>query len=186
MSFHAGQTFTFGEQPSATKWQYVWDNDYALADGTGISNDAILTRHILDANITTRKLKPSTINFTDAGGSNFTTTSGSYVDITGMTTTYNSGPTAERLFVWLEGMTLNSTVASGEVILNINGVAETNVAEYKDDATWDRMSYLVVRDIPASTAVVIKAQGRNSGGATLTWHRASPYLGSIRGFTISQ
>lgn len=46
MSFHAGQTFTFGEQPSATKWQYLWDNDYALADGTGISDDAILARHI--------------------------------------------------------------------------------------------------------------------------------------------
>lgn len=46
MSFHAGQTFTFGEQPSATKWQYLWDNDYALADGTGISNDAIINRHI--------------------------------------------------------------------------------------------------------------------------------------------
>lgn len=48
MSFHAGQTFTFGEQPSATKWQYLWDNDYALADGSGISDDAIITRHIAD------------------------------------------------------------------------------------------------------------------------------------------
>ncbi len=45
MSFHAGQTFTFGEQPSATKWQYLWDNDYALADGSGISDDALLSRH---------------------------------------------------------------------------------------------------------------------------------------------
>lgn len=37
MSFHTGQTFTYGEQPSATKWQYLWDNDYALADGEGFS-----------------------------------------------------------------------------------------------------------------------------------------------------
>jgi hypothetical protein len=56
MSFHAGQTFTFGEQPSATKWQYLWDNDYALADGTGISNDAIITRHILDGQVTAAKI----------------------------------------------------------------------------------------------------------------------------------
>ncbi len=48
MSFHTGQTFTFGEQPSATKWQYLWDNDYALADGSGIEDDAILARHIAD------------------------------------------------------------------------------------------------------------------------------------------
>lgn len=41
MSFHAGQTFTFGEQPSATKWGYIWENDYALADGSGISAGAV-------------------------------------------------------------------------------------------------------------------------------------------------
>jgi len=28
--------------------QYIWDNDYALADGTGISDDAIIARHIAD------------------------------------------------------------------------------------------------------------------------------------------
>lgn len=50
MSFHAGQTFVFGEQPSATKWQYLWDNDYALADGSGISDNAIGSRQIQLAN----------------------------------------------------------------------------------------------------------------------------------------
>lgn len=60
MSFHAGQTFTFGEQPSATKWQYLWDNDYALADGTGISNDAILARHILNGVVNLAKMDFST------------------------------------------------------------------------------------------------------------------------------
>lgn len=51
MSFHAGQTFTYGEQPSATKWQYIWDNDYALADGTGISAGAILTSHLASVGV---------------------------------------------------------------------------------------------------------------------------------------
>lgn len=51
MSFHTGQTFTFGEQPSATKWQWLWDNDYALADGSGIEDDAIDSRHIVDGAI---------------------------------------------------------------------------------------------------------------------------------------
>lgn len=41
MSFHTSQTFTFGEQPSATKWGYIWENDYALADGSGIQAGAI-------------------------------------------------------------------------------------------------------------------------------------------------
>lgn len=46
MTFHSGQTFVFGETPSATKWQYLWDNDYALADGTGIDNNAIAARSL--------------------------------------------------------------------------------------------------------------------------------------------
>lgn len=51
MAFHAGQSFVFGEQPSATKWNYLWDNDYALANGTGISNDAITKDHIKDGDV---------------------------------------------------------------------------------------------------------------------------------------
>lgn len=56
MSFHTGQTFVFGEQPSATKWQYIWDNDYALADGSGIEDDAIVNRHILAGELKTHKI----------------------------------------------------------------------------------------------------------------------------------
>lgn len=56
MSFHAAQTFTFGEQPSASKWQFLWDNDYALADGSGISNNAIITRHLTDHTVLSAKL----------------------------------------------------------------------------------------------------------------------------------
>lgn len=46
MSFHTGQTFTFGETPSATKWNYLWENDYALADGTGIEDSVIGNRQL--------------------------------------------------------------------------------------------------------------------------------------------
>lgn len=51
MAFHTGQTFTYGETPSAAKMQYIWDNDYALADGTGIEDDAIIARHIGDGEV---------------------------------------------------------------------------------------------------------------------------------------
>lgn len=56
MSFHSGQTFTFGETPSATKWNYLWENDYALADGTGISDNAIINRHITEGVVSLKKL----------------------------------------------------------------------------------------------------------------------------------
>lgn len=51
MSFHTGQSFTFGETPSATKWNYLWENDYALADGTGLEDDIIDSRHYVDGSI---------------------------------------------------------------------------------------------------------------------------------------
>lgn len=60
MSFHAGQTFTYGEQPSATKWQYLWDNDYALADGSGISAGAILSTHLAEAFLRGRRQNNTT------------------------------------------------------------------------------------------------------------------------------
>lgn len=46
----------FGEQPTAAKWNILGENDASFNDGTGIADDAILTRHILAANITSPKL----------------------------------------------------------------------------------------------------------------------------------
>lgn len=60
MPFHTGQSFTFGETPSATKWNYLWENDYALADGSGIEDDAILARHIDDSQIAANHIDWST------------------------------------------------------------------------------------------------------------------------------
>jgi hypothetical protein len=48
MAFQGGNTFVFGEQPAASKWDQLWRNDDALADGTGISDNAIINRHIGD------------------------------------------------------------------------------------------------------------------------------------------
>lgn len=56
MAFHTGQTFTFGETPSAAKMQYIWDNDYALADGTGIEDEAIIARHLADGAVLPKAL----------------------------------------------------------------------------------------------------------------------------------
>lgn len=46
MSFHSGQTFVYGETPSASKWQFIWDNDTALANGSAITAlDLSVTSH---------------------------------------------------------------------------------------------------------------------------------------------
>lgn len=119
MSFHTGQTFTFGEQPSATKWQYIWDNDYALADGTGIEDDAILTRHIADSQIinaliadniiaSNKFLKESTTSVSFASGwsslSGHTvraTRKGGWVHLFGIATKASSGWSASDVILTL-------------------------------------------------------------------------------------
>lgn len=176
----------FGEQPTAAKWNQLGANDAGFKDGTNIDNLAILTRHLNTSAATSSKVKLSVINFVDPSGSNFTTTSASYVDITGVTTSYTSGATAERLFIWFQGMATNSAVASGQITLNINGTDQTEISLYKDDATqWDSFSKLYIYDVAASTTITIKGRAQNSGGSTLSFHRGSPYLASIRGFAIS-
>lgn len=104
MSFHAGQSFTFGETPSATKWNYLWENDYALADGTGISDNAIDSRHYVDGSIDPEHLASTIGNYQvlyDSG------------EQVGTSTSISSGTiTAKkflRVFAWIipSGGTLN-------------------------------------------------------------------------------
>jgi len=119
MSFHAGQSFTFGETPSATKWNYLWENDYALADGTGISDNAIDSRHYVAGSVDYEHLG------SDVGGYQVLYDSGEQV---GTSTSMSSGTiTAKnllRIFAWVlpSGGTLN-------VGLRFNNDSGKNYAE---------------------------------------------------------
>jgi len=46
MSYQAWSV-VFGEQPSASKWNILGQNDASFNDGTGIADNAIIARHIL-------------------------------------------------------------------------------------------------------------------------------------------
>lgn len=52
---YSALTFTASEVPTLTKWNQLWANDAAMADGTGIANNAIIDRHILSGNLKTNK-----------------------------------------------------------------------------------------------------------------------------------
>lgn len=53
---YSADTFVADEQPTTAKWNKLWSNDASFNDGTGIADDKILTRHILDSNVTSDKL----------------------------------------------------------------------------------------------------------------------------------
>ena len=184
---YSADTFVADEQPTTAKWNKLWTNDAAFNDGTGIADNAILTRHILDANVTTPEVKLSTFNYNDTNNSNFTTTSASYTDVTGHTTTYTTGATAERIFAWFSFMCQNSAASSAATCASIGGTdRDTDVSWYPSGAgEWGIVSKLYMHDAAASTAVIMKGRAKTSGG-TLTINRSSSFnLPSIRGFAIS-
>ncbi len=49
-------SFVAGEQPSADKWNKLGSNDASFNDGTGIADNAIITRHIADNAITAAEI----------------------------------------------------------------------------------------------------------------------------------
>jgi len=73
---YASWSVVFGEQPSAAKWNILGTNDASFNDGTGIGTNAIAA-----ASLATDAICLGSITKT----SNFTTTSGTDVQVTGVT-----------------------------------------------------------------------------------------------------
>lgn len=53
---YSADTFVADEQPTTAKWNKLWSNDASFNDGTGIADDAIITRHLLADNVTDAEL----------------------------------------------------------------------------------------------------------------------------------
>ena len=141
--------------------------------------------------VTTAELKPTVINFKDTGTVGFSTTSSTYVDVTGSSVSYTSGPVAEKVFVIANVMFQQTGSSSGWVRLMGNGTAGTDEA-YTDTVptNWRTAHIAEWFDWPANTTGDIKLQARASGGTvniskggTSTTQSWTP---SIKGFAISQ
>lgn len=175
----------YGEQPTAAKWNQLGTNDAGFKDGTNIDNLAILTRHLADGNATTAKVKLNAINYRDpVQGSNFTGTSAGYTTISGMSTTYVAGSTAERLFVWFNGMAQATNSSSAAISLRIAGVDKgDDAAWYPAGANiWAVFGNMYIVDVAAGSSTTFQLIYKGSiqllrvGGFTQT---------SIKGFAIS-
>ena len=58
---YSADTFVADEQPTTAKWNKLWTNDASFNNGTGIADNAILTRHITNSNVTSSKLSFETV-----------------------------------------------------------------------------------------------------------------------------
>lgn len=144
-----------------------------------------------DNSVITRKLKPTVVNFKDPSTTGFTTTSTSYIDVTGVTISYTSGPTNEKVLVIAKFMWQQTSAGNGNARLMGNGVAGSEEA-YVDNVpvNWRGESIAEWFDWPANTTGTIKLQAKVTGGSlsvskggTSTSQSWAP---SIKGFAIGR
>ncbi len=146
----------------------------------------ITTAMLANAAVTTPKFKPSVINYLPASSGTVNTTSITMVDVPGISTTYTTGPTAERLMIECAAMTIVNG-AAGHVTLNINGVDMPDEFVYNNATSyWLRQSKTYFYDAPANTLLTLKFRYRQENAAfNVTVHLDTIYRPTIRGISIS-
>lgn len=145
-----------------------------------------------ETKVTTGEVKLNVINFKGAKSGDFSTSSTSYVDVTGYSVNYTSGPSPEKVFVVGMVMYSQSSGGSGYIRLVGNGVAgsDETYADTVPGTLWRNVTISEWFDWPANTTASIKFQAKVasgtmniSTGGTDTSHNWAP---SIKGFAISQ
>ena len=136
--------------------------------------------------VTTPKLKPTTIQSGFAiQGSRFSTTSTSFVDVTGMTFNYTAGATNERLFLIMEVMAAGSSGNNASCTLSINGADQT-LATYHDNIYFTRNTRVYIADIPANATYTIKIRCKSGTGAAVSvTNDGAGFMPIVQGFAIS-
>lgn len=144
----------------------------------------------LDSNgkIPTSILKPSVIDYTSSVTTDFSTTSATYVDVTGASTTYASGSTAEKLYLWLNLMGGPTVGANVYYTLSIatSGSTDQTPAIFSNAQIVQRHGQLFTFNAAANTTYTIKLRAQTSAGTLTVYLNDVRHSVTIKGFAISQ
>lgn len=152
----------FGEQPSASKWNILGTNDAGFHDGSNIDDDAILTRHILDGNITPAKLAFGLAEASVATSQTTTSTSWADLATAGPSATVTA-PSTGAVLIIAESETQNSTDgARAEYSLVVSGA--NTISE--DDQRVRNQSRAVATSVPLGASKTIILTGLTPGSTT--------------------
>lgn len=146
-------------------------NFTGLQDGSDINNGAI----------TTAKFKPSYFEYKQATGSNYSTTSTSYVAI-GPGTTYTAGSTNETLYVTVSCLMLNTTNYL-QVALYADG-AEQDGGFYISSQNWVTQSRSWFIDVDAGQTVSLDLYWKVGGGTGQMSRSDTVYTPHIKGWSF--
>lgn len=160
----------------------------ALHDHTNSAGGGVLaTAAHADASITTRKLKPTIINFASNGSGETSTTNTTLTDITDSIYDYTSGSTAETLEIWATVMMWKDTANAGEASLNIDGVDQPQFFYTEPADTWKTMTRMFTVNVAANATIRFKIRIRSqSAGGTLHIYVGPAYGIQYRIWAISQ
>ena len=158
---------SFGEQPSAAKWNILGSNDASFADGTGISAGAIGATQLAAGAVTSAKLAP-TVYATDSFiGSGITNTS--YATITTQSVTMAASGKV------LVQASMSGQLSSGAPAISwygkiyVDGVGQT---EHRNDA-WVSNASQTINCIAYTTHAAgtfnITLQAKVGGGTFTIW-----------------
>lgn len=182
-------TFVANEQPTTAKWNLIGSNDASFNTGNGFNDGIIVPRHLAASAATTSKVKLNAIDWEDAGSSAVAITSTSYIDVTGISTTYTSGDTPEKLFICAQFMALGAGGNYGFFFtINVNGTDTRTHFLTALNNVWNTVSKWTTVDIPANTTVTIKLRAKVGASSNVTISRDtadSAYRPKFIGFAIS-
>ena len=134
--------------------------------------------------IGTSQFKPSIINsnFTPQA-TRFSTASGSYVLVTGCSLNYTSGPTPERLLLWLNVMAISGT-GNAEITMFAAGVEQRPHMYIDPGSPWARVGQQYVVDVAANTTITLDVRASSAGGTMYVTNETVNWIPTIRGFSI--
>lgn len=155
MSFHAGQTFTFGETPSATKWNYLWENDYALQDWSAFTT-ASFPIGLLAANTPVQEVS---VNYADVA-------TGTTVIPVDNTIPQNTEGDEYMSLAITPKATTNILVIKVSIMLANSAAAPYVSAALFQDSTANALAAAVERAAVASDPCMISFSHRMAAGTT--------------------
>lgn len=177
MAYQAGNTFVFGEQPTATKWDQLWRNDDAIYDRFKIVQN-VGTASTAVATGTTTIPQDDTIPQITEGNEYMTqaitpvaTTNILIIEvIVFLSNTAASGPLIAALF---QDSTANALAATGTFFETTTGI---NIISFRHRMTAGTTS---------STTFRVRAGGTNAGTTTFNGQSGARRFGAITKSSIN-
>lgn len=166
---YAAWSVVFGEQPTASKWNILGTNDASFHDGTGIDDDAILTRHLLLNNVTGPKLSTNAVYLGRSTVTATVTPSGTTeTDIISLAVTVPAGGRSVLLMVTAPQVLPND----GTTRIQVNfkeGATVLNRYYHICQSSAETFFYLIPAPSAASHTYKITSQ-RDSGSGATQWY----------------